>query len=164
LPAAFYTLFLPPGSQPITATGANGGSVLPGLRTTAVITAGAVTWQDLSWQALYRDASLSSLQLSAGQLTPPFVAATTAYTAVVAGNVASVTLLPVTNVAGAAVRVNSLAVVSGVPSPPISLPVGATPIAVEVTSLDGSSRIVYSVTITRDAPAYSPLYLPDVRK
>ncbi len=160
---AFYTLFLPPGSQPITATGSSGGAALPALRATVTITANAVTAYDLTWQALYRDASLRSLQLSAGLLTPPFASGITTYTASVPFGVESVTLLPVASVAGAGVRVDGQETVSGVSSTAIRLSVGTTVIPVEVTALDSSSQAVYTVTVTR-AAAGTPLYLPDVRR
>jgi hypothetical protein len=163
VPGAFYSLFLPPGSQSITATGDYSNAALPPLRATVLISTGAVTQQDLNWQPIYIDASLSSLTLNNRQLMPPFAPGVLTYTLAVAGNLNSITVLPVTNVTGAAVRVNGMTVISGVPSPPINLAVGDNQISIGVTALDGASMLTYRVIVTRAQLVEYPVYLPDIR-
>ena len=163
VPDGFYSLFLPPGAQPITATGEYNGSALPVLRATVPISSSAVTQQDLNWQPLYIDASLSNLAFSNWPLTPLFAPDVLTYTLAVPGNLGSITFLPVTTVSGVAVRVNGMSVVSGIPSPPINLAVGENLITVAVTALDGVNTRTYWVTVTRAELVEHPVYMPDIR-
>ena len=103
------------------------------------------------------DASLSSLQLSAGTLEPRFAAATQSYAADVAHEVASVTVTPTARDSRATVTVNGAAVSSGSESGPISLREGSeTIIAVEVTAEDAVTTRTYTVAVTRAAPPTPP--------
>ena len=164
VPDAFYSLFLPPGSQPITATGVYSGSALPPLGGTVLITDGAVTQHDFDWQPIFVDARLDDLSLSRGQLTPPFTGEVLTYTAAVEGSVSAITVLPMTLIPGARVTVNGMSVVSGIPSPSIPLAVGENTITVVVTALDGTTRRTYTIMVTRAEPTEAPLYLPYVSR
>ena len=93
--------------------------------------------------ALSSDATLSNLTSSTGTLTPSFAPATTAYTLAVGHSVTTLTLAPTVNDPNATVVVNN--------GNPIALAVGANPILVEVTAQDGTTKITYTVTVTRAA-------------
>ena len=93
--------------------------------------------------ALSSDATLSNLTSSTGTLTPSFAPATTAYSFTVANAVTTLTLTPTVNDPNATVVVNN--------GNPIALAVGANPILVEVTAQDGTTKITYTVTVTRAA-------------
>ena len=97
--------------------------------------------------ALSSDATLSNLTSSTGTLTPGFAPATTAYSFTVANAVTTLTLTPTVNDPNATVVVNN--------GNPIALAVGANPILVEVTAQDGTTKITYTVTVTRAAGALS---------
>jgi uncharacterized delta-60 repeat protein len=114
------------------------------------------------------NADLSSLNLSAGILSPAFTSATTAYTMNVAygdghgngngydGNGSSFRITPIQAEVNAsiAVRLNGgsyAAVISGKASSALSLNVGANTLDVRVTSQDGTIIKNYTVTITRAA-------------
>jgi surface protein len=89
------------------------------------------------------DATLSNLTSSTGTLTPSFAPAATAYSFTVANAVTTLTLTPTVNDPNATVVVNN--------GNPIALAVGANPILVEVTAQDGTTKITYTVTVTRAA-------------
>ncbi|MES2328650.1 MAG: cadherin-like beta sandwich domain-containing protein [Bacteroidota bacterium] len=100
---------------------------------------------------------LSSLVLSSGALSPtfsgiayPLSPATTSYTAAtVPFNTATVTLTPtLVDTPYSSVKINGIAVTSGVASAPISLNVGITVLTTVVTAQDGSIR-TYTITIMR---------------
>lgn len=92
------------------------------------------------------NATLVSLGLSAGVLTPSFAPATTSYTAGVLNATASVLVTPVTADAGATVTVNGTT-----PATPVSLAVGNNPVTVLVTAPDGTTTRSYTVTVHRNA-------------
>ena len=95
------------------------------------------------------DASLSTLTLSAGTLTPSFAAATTTYTADVAPTVSSITVTPTATDAAATITVDGTATASGSPSASINLSGGDNAISVVVTAEDGTTTRTYTVTVTR---------------
>jgi uncharacterized repeat protein (TIGR02543 family) len=88
------------------------------------------------------DATLSSLTVSAGTLSPAFSANTTAYTVSVANSVSSITISAAANHTGATV--------SGAGSK--SLNVGANAFSVVVTAQNGTTQKTYTVTVTRQSP------------
>ena len=99
-------------------------------------------------------ATLSSLSLSAGILTPAFDPATTSYSADLPHPVSSITVTPVKSEinAGIAVRLNGgsyTAVMSGSASGPLTLNAGPNTIDVRVTAQDGTTIKTYTVTVTR---------------
>jgi uncharacterized repeat protein (TIGR02543 family) len=95
------------------------------------------------------DATLSSLALSTGTLSPTFSSGTESYTASVINSVTSVTVTPARTQANATITVNGTAVTSGSASGSISLNVGSNTISVVVTAQDGSTTKSYTVTLTR---------------
>ncbi|MGG1554219.1 cadherin-like beta sandwich domain-containing protein [Paenibacillus ferrarius] len=95
------------------------------------------------------DATLSSLTLSAGTLTPAFSPATTDYSAEVDNQIASVKVTAGTTDGGAIMKVNGQVVQSGHDSQDIPLAVGANDIPIEVTGTDGATRKTYTVHVTR---------------
>ncbi|MEI6874178.1 MAG: LamG-like jellyroll fold domain-containing protein [Spirochaetota bacterium] len=95
------------------------------------------------------DATLSSLALSSGSLSPTFAAATTSYSASVANGVSSLTLTPTVNQANATVKVNNGAVSSGSASGAVTLGVGSNTVTVVVTAQDGATTKTYTVAVFR---------------
>ncbi|MBD9391580.1 cadherin-like beta sandwich domain-containing protein [Acidovorax sp. ACV01] len=101
------------------------------------------------------DASLKTLVLSAGALTPTFASATSSYTASVANSVASVTVTPTATSAAATVSVNGVAVGNGSNSGAIALAVGSNTIKIVVTAQDGGTSSSTTVVVTRAAASVS---------
>ena len=95
------------------------------------------------------DATLSTLAISTGTLTPSFAAATTSYAAAVPNATSSVTITPTTTTANATVTVNGATVASGSASTPISLVVGTNTISVSVTAEDGTTKKAYTISVLR---------------
>ena len=91
--------------------------------------------------ALSSDATLSSLGLNTGPISPSFAPSVTGYTSTVSNLVTTVNVIAQPNHSGATAVVNS--------GNPITLAVGANPVPVEVTAADGTTKITYTVTITR---------------
>jgi gliding motility-associated-like protein len=94
-------------------------------------------------------ANLSGLALSAGTLSPAFLAATTGYTAAVAGTVSAITLTPTASDVNAVVTVNGAALTAG--SASVNLNAGANVITILVA--ENGVTISYTVTVNR---AYTP--------
>ena len=110
------------------------------------------------------DAALSSLTLS-GVNFGTFASGTTSYNASVSNGVTQTTVRPTVNHSGASyvIKLGGVTDADGT----VSLTVGSNVITVEVTAQDGSTRRIYSVTITRAAPvstdaALSALSFSDV--
>ena len=97
------------------------------------------------------DATLSSLVLSQGTLSPTFSSSANSYTVSVANNVSSVTVTPTANYSNATITVNGTTVTSGVASDPINLSTGDNTVTVTVTAQDGTTTQTYTVTVTRSA-------------
>ncbi|MDG0811145.1 cadherin-like beta sandwich domain-containing protein [Cohnella rhizosphaerae] len=97
------------------------------------------------------NASLSSLTLSSGVLSPTFAPGTTSYAASVANGVSSIAVTPTVSDSNATVKVNGTTVTSGAASGAITLSVGDNPISVVVTAQDGTTTSTYAVTVTRAA-------------
>jgi|GEM_PF-1161412 len=102
-------------------------------------------------EALSNNANLSGLALSKGTLSPAFGSGTTSYTAQVGYSVSSVTITPTVADPNATIKVNGSAVNSGSASQPITLNVGTNPVSILVTAQDGTTKITYTVSITRVA-------------
>jgi hypothetical protein len=102
------------------------------------------------------DANLSALIPSTGTLAPAFDPTITAYTMSVANGVTSLTLKPTAANAGATIKVNGTAVISGSASGSLALNVGANAFPVEVTAQSGLKK-TYTVTVTRAGSAVNTL-------
>lgn len=103
------------------------------------------------------DASLATLTVSSGSLSPSFDAANTAYTLVVPNTVSSLTITPGVNQANAIITVNGSAVASGAASQAIPLTVGAgNNIDITITAQDGTIQH-YTIAVTRQASANADL-------
>ena len=107
--------------------------------------------------ALSADSNLSALSISAGTLSPSFSSATVSYTASVSNAISSVTVTPTKIDANASiqVRVNNgtyATVNSGSASGALALNVGSNTIDVKVTTQNGSSIKIYTITVTRVLP------------
>ncbi|ACL18554.1 coagulation factor 5/8 type domain protein [Desulfitobacterium hafniense DCB-2] len=85
------------------------------------------------------------------ELNPAFNSNTDSYKATVLLSVASVTLIPTVLDSSAVIKVNSMEVVSGTSSAPITINVGTNQIEVSVT-VDGVTKI-YTIEITKAAAA-----------
>ncbi|MEL7730677.1 cadherin-like beta sandwich domain-containing protein, partial [Citromicrobium bathyomarinum] len=94
------------------------------------------------------DATLASLSVSEGTLSPAFDPAETDYAVSVGEAVATIALTPTASDAGATITVAGIAVTSGQASDPIALSAGQNMIAAEVTAPDGTTR-QYNVVVTR---------------
>ena len=98
------------------------------------------------------DATLSSLTLSGGELTPTFDSANLIYTATVANTVTE------TTVTATPTNPNATVVISGRRGSPVysdgivPLEVGFNLIEVEVTAQDGTTEVYYDITVTRPLP------------
>ncbi|WP_190237050.1 cadherin-like beta sandwich domain-containing protein [Allorhizobium terrae] len=103
--------------------------------------------------AVSSDATLAALTLSTGTLSPSFASGTLSYTASVANSVSTLTVTPTVAETSATVTVNGSPVASGSASSAITLAVGANAITVDVTAQDGSTKVSYTVIVTRAAPA-----------
>ena len=95
-----------------------------------------------AFPSISSDATLKSLWLSNGTLSPSFDAATTSYTASVGNGVGSVTITAEAN--------DTKATVSGGGAK--TLNVGDNPFTITVTAEDGSTK-TYTITITRANPS-----------
>ena len=105
------------------------------------------------------DATLESLAISPGRLSPAFAGGTTAYTATVAVPGLTVTATP--RDANASITVNGLAVAGGRASHAVALDAvgGSKVVAIVVTAEDGTTSRTYTVTVSRAAGA-----TPDVNE
>jgi len=100
-------------------------------------------------RAASSDATLSSLAISAGTLSPAFASGTTSYTASVSNSISTITVTPTTNDPTATVAVNGVTVGSGTASAGIPLTVGTNTITTTVTAQDGVTTNTYSINVTR---------------
>ena len=101
-----------------------------------------------TFTTLSNDASLASLVLSDGILSPAFASANISYTSSVPNVITSLVVTPGATQAGATITVNGMPVVSGTASTAIPLYVGANTITVIVTAEDGTPR-TYTVRVKR---------------
>ena len=113
---------------------------------------GAGGGQDLTFTTLpgpANNASLASLLLSAGTLSPNFASPTTNYTASVSFGTTSLIVTPTAAQANATVSVNGTAVASGAASSGLALAVGPNTITTVVTAQDGTTTMSYTLVVTR---------------
>ncbi len=95
------------------------------------------------------NAALSTLAISTGTMVPAFSPTTYNYTVSEANTLASVTMTPITQDAGATITVNGNAVTSHTASPAIPLSIGANTITTIVTAADGITKNTYTTIVTR---------------
>ncbi|NEU07291.1 hypothetical protein GZH53_03100, partial [Flavihumibacter sp. R14] len=98
-------------------------------------------------------ATLASLILSSGTVSPVFAPATTSYTASVSNAASTITVTPTTTEPNASITVNGLTVINGNASGAIALNVGANTITTVVTAENGTTTQTYTLTVTRDLVA-----------
>ncbi|MEI6784810.1 MAG: cadherin-like beta sandwich domain-containing protein, partial [Verrucomicrobiota bacterium] len=121
-------------------------------RAVATNSGGTANGEVLSFTTVSGDATLKSLALSAGTLTPVFASATTTYTATVPIGTTTLTVTPTVNQTNATLTVNGHAAVSGAAYGPISLAIDDNIITIVVTASD-STTDTYKVTVTRPVGA-----------
>ena len=115
-------------------------------------TLGEIT-TDIKYTSQETDASLKTLTLSAGTLTPEFDPGTTSFKAAVPYETDGITVTPTANSSKAKIEVNNTAVDSGAASGEISLDIGQNRVTILVTAEKTSVTRTYLVDITREAPA-----------
>ena len=98
---------------------------------------------------LSSNASLASLALSEGTLSPAFNPTTLSYSASVSSGVNTLRVTPTLADASASVQVNGVTTASGAPSAPIALQAGVNTLAVMVTAEDGKTTQTTMVEVTR---------------
>jgi endoglucanase len=101
------------------------------------------------------NSSLSNLTISSGTLGPVFVAGITVYTASVANNVASITLIPTLSDTNATVSINGTTVASGTQSNALPLNIGANIFTVITKAQNGATQ-TYTVTVIRAVGLTTP--------
>ncbi|WP_337100476.1 cadherin-like beta sandwich domain-containing protein [Paenibacillus sp. YIM B09110] len=99
--------------------------------------------------------NLSQLQLSNATLNPPMSSNVINYTASVPNTSSSIKVVPYVTAAGGTVKVNDVAVASGTASGDIPLNVGVNKISILSTAPNGKTIRIYTVSVTRQAPADS---------
>jgi hypothetical protein len=97
------------------------------------------------------DATLSSLTIATGTLTPTFASGITAYADSVSNETTGITITPTANQANATIKVNNVTVASGSASGSINLNVGSNTITTVVTAQDSLTTDTYIITVTRAA-------------
>jgi len=102
------------------------------------------------------NANLSSLTLSAGELSPTFSEDTTNYTVHVSNETSSIILTPAAMDARSEITVNGEPATSGAPFGPITLELGSNSIEVEVIAQSGAARR-YTVDVIRKFPDQKPV-------
>jgi hypothetical protein len=158
-PGAFYSLFLPVGTQVVTATAPG----LPAIAATIAMRDEGVVLQDFDWQAAYADAALRTLAPAGGQLVPAFDPEIGEYSVVVDYAVSRVEIGFAARQAEAAVRYNGAALPPGAAAVTAELAPGRNVLTFDVRALDGVTQRTYTVTIVRAAwPA--ALYLPQLQR
>jgi len=99
------------------------------------------------------NAELSSLTISAGNLSPTFSPATTSYTAEVGSSVQSVIVTATPADTGATLKINGMVTVGGAQSAPVTIGNEGATITIEVTAKDGRTVKTYTVTVSRAGKA-----------
>ncbi len=127
------------------------GGVLPTLTANSQSPVPTLTQEYLS-----SNANLSKLIVSNGEPQPSFNKNTIDYDLLVPYVVESIAVTPTTEHTMATVSVNGEEVNSGTPSKAIALKTSQTTvISVAVTAEDGNTKKTYTITVSKEAPAYS---------
>jgi len=98
------------------------------------------------------NAELAALSVSPGVLSPSFASAIPTYAVGPAGLDGSLVVTATVADAGATLRVNGAVATSGAPRT-IALGVGASPVTIEVTAEDGTTKKTWTVNAAQDDPA-----------
>lgn len=98
---------------------------------------------------LSSDATLSSLLIDSGTLTPAFAAATTSYAASVSSGTPFEIVRATPTISTAKVTVNGAPVVNGGASSGVALATGPNTITVMVTAQDLQATRAYTIVVTR---------------
>jgi hypothetical protein len=141
-----------------TATGLTNGAVYT-VSVSGINRMGAGTTSTTTYAVPSSDATLSALEVNstAGTvaITPVFVSGTTAYSAQVASDVASVTVTATTSVAASTMTIEGDPETSGIASASIPLATGINTITIVVTAPDPRYSETYTISITRAADTRS---------
>lgn len=124
------------------------GSTLTGTGVTSQGSASMTLTCRASSGSASTDATLSSLIINSGTLSPNFGSGTTTYTASVINGVTSLTVTPTSN--GGSIKINGVSATSA-QGFPVALNPGPNNIEIEVTAADGVTKQTYSLTVTRAA-------------
>ncbi len=119
------------------------------VRAYAISVAGTNYGAVSSFNTLSNDASMASIALGSGTLSPTFSSTTTSYTATVPNSTSSVTVTATHNQASTTITVNGAAATSGTATSAISLVQGTNTINVTGTAPDGSTTKTYTITVIR---------------
>jgi gliding motility-associated-like protein len=95
------------------------------------------------------NAELVSLALSSGTLSPVFAPATISYSASVSSSTTTISVTPTAIAPGSTITVNGFSNPSGTVSDGIPLNIGANTILIVVTASDGTTKLTYTLTVTR---------------
>lgn len=98
------------------------------------------------------DASLDSLAIAPGTLSPLFDSQVVTYTANVASDVASIGVTATPGDAAATMSFNGTPLSAGAPGATVALVAGTNRLALLVTAEDGTTTRTYTVDVTREAP------------
>lgn len=112
---------------------------------------------DLEWSTTgpdpdSRNAELSGLAVSAGELAPAFASGTKQYSVSVTNATYSLNVTPTASDPGASIFVNDIHVPSGHESEPIPLAIGLNTILITVKAADESTENRYLISVQRSAP------------
>ena len=110
-----------------------------------------------AYRAFSNTATLSSLLLSVGSLSPAFSSTITNYTVNVANNVSNIRITPTTRDVYATMTINNAVAYSGQASSSIDLGVGGNTIDIEVTAPDLSTVKTYTLNVVRAGSNVSTL-------
>ncbi len=126
----------------------------PSITTVSIIMTAPSTSQKTYTVTVHRAApansnnNLSTLAVSAGTLSPPFIAGTPSYNVTVLNATLTTTVTATVADSTATLTINGAAAISGIAAGPIALSVGANPIPIVVTAQDGTPK-TYTVTVNR---------------
>ena len=141
--AASPPIALAEGANPITIEVTSGDATTT---TTYVVTVTRLA-------AASTDATLASLAIAGGVLTPGFAPGTTMYDATVQATRTETTVTATPSSSTATMTVGGTALGAGTPSAPIALMEGVNVLMVVVTAEDGTTTETYSIAVTRPADA-----------
>ncbi|MSS70239.1 MAG: hypothetical protein EXS64_01995 [Candidatus Latescibacteria bacterium] len=108
-----------------------------------------------------QDATLKTLAVSPGKLSPGFSAPRTAYHLYLPSSIDAIRVTPTTGDTEATLTLNGSPVSSGQPSEAVPLEVGRTVLQVEVTARDGKTKNAYRITVIRACPTLNWVKVTD---